>query len=192
VVREDINQMKGVAFLGMLAAVRRDLGEPVAARVVSSLNEEMRRLLENQLFTKSGWFPVSWYRELLGSLQDVAGADAVRECSRAAVVHDLQSGIYKLVTKVLSPRWLIQSTPKVFNSYYRKGKCVVELSKTEQNVGTVSFHGCPGFDGPMWEDLAGGCLGMLEAAGAKNAHETRRDGGRDGDEFMVLELRWEG
>jgi hypothetical protein len=191
VIKNDENELKGVAFLGMLAAARHHLGDPVVAQVVSSLNREMRELIESDLFTKSGWFPVTWYREMLGCIKEAAGPNAVRESSRAAVIHDLQSGIYKLVSKILSPSWLLKNTPKVFNSYYRKGTCVVELSDTEKHTGTIRFGDCAGFNDSMWEDLAGGCFGVLEAAGAKNVQEAHRTGGQNGDESMVLVLRWE-
>jgi hypothetical protein len=193
VIQNDVNSMKGVAFIGMLEAVRRDCGQDAGDRALALLDPELQDLMRRGLLTKSGWYPVTWYRELLAALQKGSGrgVGVIRQASRAAVVHDLHSGIYKVVVKVLSPAWLIRMTPQVFHSYYRYGDCEVSLSSSGAHAGTVAFEHCPGFDAAMWEDLIGGCLGMLEAAGAKNAKEAGREGGRTDDSSMIVDLRWE-
>jgi hypothetical protein len=192
-VIEDVNYLKGVAVLGMLESVRRLRGAAVADGAIETLNPELRDLLRRNLLTKSGWYPVTWYRELLAALQQVArgGVEVVREASRAAVQHDLQHGIYKVVVRVLSPEWLMRMTPQVFRSYYRNGSCTVTVAKGSGHGGSVSFAGCSGFDAAMWEDLVGGCLGLLDAAGAKNARVGGRRGGRGGDDALTIDLVWD-
>lgn len=192
-IDDDVNYLKGVAFLGMLESFKRLRGAAVADTAVAAVRPELGDLLRRGLLTKSGWYPVTWYRELLAALQQAAGGgvEVLREASRAAVQHDLQQGIYRVVTKLLSPEWLMRVTPQVYRSYYRHGSCTVSVAKGGGHAGAVNFAACPGFDAAMWEDLLGGCLGILDAAGAKNARVGGRRGGRGGDEAMVVDLVWD-
>jgi hypothetical protein len=189
-LEDDVNHVKGIAFLGMIEAFRRLKGEGAGERLLASLSPELRDLLGRGLLTDSGWYPIRWYRGLLASMQKVAagGHEVVWEASRAAAANDLSSGAYKYIVKVLTPEWLVQRGVTLFQSYYKKGEALCTIVGPRHGV--VVFEGCVGFDRAMWEDLLGGCAGIFEAAGAKDVHELSRKGGGDGDERIEVNFSW--
>jgi hypothetical protein len=116
------------------------------------------------------------------------GSAVVREAARAAVARDLSSGVYKYVVRLLTPEWLVRRSVYLFGSYYRNGEALCTITGARQ--GRMSFKKCVSFDRALWEDITGGCIGILEAAGAKSVHEHDRQGGGDGDDWMDVGFIW--
>jgi hypothetical protein len=94
----------------------------------------------------------------------VTGRDVelVRALSRDAMLHDFR-GIYRLLTFVLSPAFIMRRSPPLFGRYY---------------------------DRVLWENVLGGATAVLEAGGAKDVRIKAVRGGGDGDQELDMIGEW--
>jgi hypothetical protein len=182
-------QVKGMAIRGFLGAVERVHGNEAIDEMVPLLPEDIGTMLAQRSFISAGWYPLAHYRALLGAVMLVVGGgpEVVRELSRDGTLDDFR-GIYRLLTAVLSPEFLMRRSPSLFNRYYDTGKLTVPVAK--HGYAEARFRGCVGFDRVIWEDAVGGAIGILQACGAKDVSLRFVRGGGDGDEELDIIAQW--
>ena len=111
----------------------------------------------------------------------------MRELSREATRDDFR-GIYRLLTFVLSPEFLMRRSPGIFGRYYDTGTLVVPEARAGRC--RAIYSGCEGFDRVLWEDVIAGSSAILEVCGAKEIRATRVRGGGDGDTELEVLAEW--
>jgi hypothetical protein len=185
-----VPHIKGVAIRGALMAIDRRCPPGTRQKMVARLADPIAPAVEHESFLAAGWYPLVYLREIYGAALAVTGRelDLVRELSREATLEDFR-GIYRFLTFVLSPEFLIRRAPGLFSRYYDTGS----LSVPEARPGhcRAVFIGCRDFDLVLWEDVIAGACAILEACGAKDIRTTRVRGGDDGDTELELIGEWD-
>jgi hypothetical protein len=180
---------KGVALLGVLKSFEALHGRAAYEAAIDTLPEALRdRVVLNGILGGS-WYPIEEYRRIHLAAQQAArrGPDLARDLSREATLDDFR-GIYRLLTFVLSPHGMLRKAPSAWSRYYDGGR--LEIREARDDFAQARFSGCEGFDSTLWQDAIGGCLGVLQACGAKDIDVRVLAGGRDGDQTMEIETRW--
>jgi hypothetical protein len=187
-VNQGIPRVKGLAFRGMLGSLRRVKGDEAVRRVFELLPTELARRARADLFVTQTWYPLSDYARVLHAIVERSGGDTalIRALSREAVLNDFR-GVYRLLTFILSPRFVMKRGPMVFSRYYDSGKVVVEA---EHGQAQTHYTGCKGFDHLLWNDLVYGSMALLEACGARDGLVRFVTGGQDGDDNCTARFTW--
>ncbi len=184
------NRCKGTCFTDFRAVVVAQHGADAWERIAGALDRDLGDPLQYGAIVTGGWYPLSWYRHLHEVTHRTlnVGLEFSREVGRASTVHGLTRGLYKVFLKIVSPQFVVTNAAKLFNAYYERGAMVVD----EKRAGLLraSWSGCAAFDQVIWEDVFGGCLGALEAAGARDVRLRLLGGGLDGCETAELEAAW--
>lgn len=176
-------QVRGLAFRGILAATERLHGKDGLAKLTAALPKELEKSLHYSAIVTSGWYPIEGYQALLAAVsRALGGTPAVREVGRDAALQDFR-GIYKVLTFVLSPQFVIKRSPGLFNRYYDTGK--LEIPEARAGWCKARFTGCAKFDPNMWEDAVAGAAGVLEACGGKDIEVAFLEGGGDKDHLTI-------
>ncbi len=179
--------IKGLAFRGMFGSLKRLKGDEAVRRTVELLPPELARTARADLFVTQNWYPLSDYalvlRAMMGPADDL---ELIRALSRESVLNDFR-GIYRILTFVVSPEFLMKRGPLLFSRYYDTGKLVVEAST---GLAVTRYSGCSGFNHVLWIDTISGSVAVLEACGAKQLGMEIVEGGRDGDDSCTAHLTW--
>jgi hypothetical protein len=189
-VHRDDNRCKGICFLSFAAVVRERYGESRWQEIITHLPAEFGEPLRLGGITCAGWYAVAWYRFLHAAAQEVLGGGRglAREIGRVATRNDLGTGVYKIFTRVASPSFIVSGAARLFGKYYERG--TMSIVESTDVLARAVWQGCIGFDQNLWEDVIGGCVGALEAAGAKNALVEVVSGAGDTDDNAVAIVRW--
>ena len=184
----DVPQVKGVAIRGILMAIDRQC-PGARPQLIARLPDQIAPAVEHESFLAAGWYPLAHMRAIFGAIMEVTGRDIslVRELSREATLNDFR-GIYRLLTFVLSPEFLMRRSPGLFNRYYTHGTLAVPLARA--GYCRAIYTHCEGFDYVLWEDAIAGSQAILEACGAKDIRVTRVRGGGDGDTELEVIAEW--
>jgi hypothetical protein len=187
-VSDDVPQVKGVAIRGILMAIDRQC-PGARAQMMARLPDQIAPAVEHESFLAAGWYPLAQLRAIYGAVMEVTGRDVslVRELSREATLNDFR-GIYRLLTCVLSPEFLMRRSPGLFHRYYSDGSLAVPLARS--GYCRAIYTGCNGFDYVLWEDVIAGSSAILEVCGAKDIVVTRVRGGGDGDTELEVTAEW--
>jgi hypothetical protein len=180
-------QVKGIAFRGILSAAERLHGPEAAPKLMAQLPAELAKAFQYKAIVTSGWYPIGDYRTLLAATaKTFGGVPALRLIGRDASLQDFR-GIYKVLTFVLSPQFVIKRSPGMFNRYYDTG--TLEIPEARPGFCRARFTGCTGFDPLMWEDAVAGAAGVLEACGGKDVKTTVIEGGGT-DDHVTVNATW--
>ena len=183
-------QVKGLAFRSFVGAVKRLHGAPVVEKMLPYLPVDVATAVRGDRFITSSWYPLSQYRALHMALARATGGkppELARAIGRDATMDDFR-GIYRVLTAVLSPEFLIRRVPLLWNRYYDIGTVTVPAAR--KGYCEANFRGCVGFDRALWEDAVGGAVGILEVCGAQDVRVDIRAGGGDGDDFLEGACSW--
>ena len=180
---------RGLSILGVLKSVRTLHGDAGYDKTVSHMTGDVVDLVRDSTLLSTAWYPIAYYQEVHAAAQRAThrGPQLARELSREATLADFR-GIYRLLTFVLSPEGILRKAPGTWSRYYDQGR--LEVGEARPRFATAHFSGCTGFDRSLWEDSIGGCIGVLEACGAKDVLVNIARGGRTGDDSMSIEVRW--
>lgn len=180
---------KGLQFRSFTHSLKSLRGEEALAATLDLLPTELAESLRYGTLVTASWYPLEWYAELHAAAQRATreGTELARAIAKAGVQEDFK-GVYRLVTLALSPQAIFHWAPKIVALYYDTGHLVVEAA--EKHFARGAFKGFVGFDRNLWEDMLGGCTGVMELAGAKNLVARFLSGGKDGDVDATLEVRW--
>lgn len=182
-------QVKGTAIRGILAAMDRICPRGTRQKVIALLPAQIAPAVEHESFLAAGWYPLAHMRALFGAVMQATGRDldVVRELSRDATRDDFR-GIYRLLTFVLSPEFLMRRGPGIFGRYYDSGTLTVPVARN--GYCEAQYRGCAGFDHVLWTDLHAGSAAVLEVCGAKDLKYRVVRGGGDGDEDCDIVGEW--
>ena len=182
-------QVKGIAFKGILAALERLHGKPTLEAVKHELPPGVARLIEYRAIVTGNWYPLSQYALMFEAVKKVLkrGPDVARELSREATLDDFR-GIYRILTFVLSPEFLMKRAPGIWSRYYDSGR--IEVLDARDGYAIAKWSDCRGFNRTLWEDAFGGAQAILEACGARDVRWTVLAGGDDGDERAEIMAHW--
>lgn len=182
-------RVKGVSIRSFLAVLEAEHGAEVIQGLEGLLETEFARAIRYGNLSPGAWYPIAWYRSLHRTTHKLLGVGPSfsRKMGYLATKVEL-SGIYKVFAKLVSPEMTLQLGAKLFRTYYDRGRFTIP----KWSAGQASGHWdeCRGFDEAIWEDVVGGIIAFLEAAGAKKVHARIVGGGHDGDATMDLEADW--
>jgi hypothetical protein len=180
---------KGVAFRGLIGALERLHGEPAVTRLVELLPATLANAVRFGKFVSGGWYPLSDYRLLHATAARAVGAGPglSRAIGREATLDDFR-GVYRVLTFVLSPEFLIRRSPALWNRYFSVGR--LKIPEAKQGAARAEFTGCVGFDYNLWDGALGGCIGVLESCGARDVQITIVGGGSDHDDHLTANATW--
>lgn len=180
---------KGSNLVGLAWAVEQRFGQPALGRVLSALPEECRALLIGKRLSVGGWYPLSWYRDMLrATLSETKQGPQLVWALAHDFVREQLSGLYRPLLSALSPHWLFSFPALIFSRYFDTGRLVVPENRSGFVRG--EWRGCTGFDLLVWNATWGGSQAALELAGAKQLVLRVLEGGQDGHDFAVAEARW--
>lgn len=182
-------QVKGMAVRGTLDAIRRLCPSGTVDKMLPLLPTQVAPAVEHDSFISAGWYPLVHYRAIFGAAMQATGRDIdlVRELGRFSTQQDFR-GIYRLLTFVLSPEFLMRRSPGIFGRYYDTGSLTVEVPR--DGVCEAQYRDCVGFDRVLWEDVIAGSSTILEVCGAREIKVTRVRGGGDGDDELHCIAEW--
>jgi hypothetical protein len=182
-------QVKGTAIRGLIAAVDRVCPPGTRQKMIAHLPDQIAPAVEHESFLAAGWYPLAHMRALFGAVMQATGRDldVVRELSREATRDDFR-GIYRLLTFVLSPEFIMRRGPNIFGRYYDTGSLTVPVARS--GYVEAQYRGGVGFDRVLWADLHAGSAAVLEVCGAKDLKYTIVRGGGDGDEDCDVVGEW--
>jgi hypothetical protein len=179
---------KGINFRSLIGASRRLLGPATLDKMVKILPPELGDRVHNNAFVTGGWYPLSDFRLLHGAALTATGRgpELTRALSRDCAVDDFR-GIFRVLTFVLTPEWIMRRTPTIWSRYFDTGVVTVEA---RPHYARAHFVEASGFDHVLWQDVIGGSAGVLEVCGAKELKMTVESGGGDGDNHLALAAEW--
>ena len=182
-------QIKGTAIRGTLMAVERVCPPGTLRKMVALLPAQIAPAVEHGAFISAGWYPLAHCRAIFGAAMAATGRDLelVRALSREATREDFR-GIYRLLTFVLSPEYLMHRSQGLFSRYYDTGSLVVPVAR--HGYCEAHYQGCVGFDRVLWADVIAGSAAVLEICGAKDLTFEIVRGGGDGDEECYAKSEW--
>jgi hypothetical protein len=169
--------------------VKRLHGAETVEKMIALLPPELARLMRTGGFVTAGWYPLATLRELYRTAQRATGrgVELARDIGRESTADDFR-GIYRVLTFVLSPSFVLKRSPAVFSRYFDTGR--MEMIEARDGHARARFEGCAGFDHNMWVGLVGGCAAVLEACGGKEVVITIVDGGGEADEHLTITATW--
>jgi len=180
-------QVKGLAFRSVLACLAELRGAEAVDRALALLPP---RAAEDVRFrvVATGWYPIDLYRQLWEAIAQSTkeGEALARVIGRDSLRRDLNL-VHRTLLRLLSPTTVLAISSKLFGSYYDTGS----LHNERQNsVLRVSWSGCTGFSRLMWVELQGSTEAMLEMCGGEHIRVRPVEGGREGDDFLVISAHW--
>lgn len=178
-------RLKGINFIGSLESLERLRGAEVRREVEAGLEGEVGDLLRTNSLLVGGWYPASWYGEVLQRIADVTGGGdrLLREVSISAVQKDFTT-LFKVVRLLFSPKSVMPQVLRVHKRYVEGG--TVELAKATNDSMRVRLSDCHGFNRVMWVDYVSGIEAILQLLGCKNIVTRVVSGGGDESHMDVL------
>jgi hypothetical protein len=182
-------QIKGTAIVGALRAIDRICPPGTRHKMLAILPDQIVPAVEHDSFIIAGWYPLAHLRAIFAAAMQATGRDLalVRDLSREGTKDDFR-GIYRLLTFVLSPEFIMRRGPSVFARYYDTGTLTVPVARA--GYAEAHYRGCAGFDRILWEDVNAGAAAVLEVCGAKELRYEIARGGGDGDEDCDAVCEW--
>ncbi len=167
------------------------LGADKLAQALDGCSTELRDAIRYKQIVVSGWYPISWYCELLGALAKASEQPPeqfVRVLGRNAAKQDI-SGVYRALLKLLKPSTILSLFGRLFNTYYSAGQLLVDDEGPTRL--RLRLTGCTGFDRNMYLEILGSGEQLMEMAGGRNVRGRIVAGGQDGSSHAVLEGNWD-
>ena len=182
-------KLKGINFLGTLKTLGKQHGPEVQKRVEARLPGELGETFRHGALLASGWYPASWYGQLLDAIVAETRGDAssVRMLSREAVAADFKT-LFKVVRLFMTPQSALKQSMRVSRRYIDGGDIeVVDAGDGHIHYRFRDYHG---YSRLMWWDFIGGIEGVLTNLGAEDMTARIIEGGDDGDPTLGVMLRW--
>jgi hypothetical protein len=165
-------------------------GEAAVARAYSLMPPEMSDAYRRRAIVPSGWYPISWYRELFRAVIAAANGGPLfaRSVGYQSSKYDMAKIHNRIISMFVSPQVLLKFAAGYFSNYYDTGR--FEVIESEPGRIKARCVGCTGFDQNMWNDIVGSSTALLEGAGAKQVRVHIANGGHDGDDFIEMDAFW--
>lgn len=180
--RDDANavRVKGINFLTFLDAITQCYGQAARERLEREAQGELGEALRFGGIVAGGWYKISWYKAFGKLVGKQFGLDdaGMRRLAQKATASGVNV-VYRTLFRITSPAMLLSAGARIFGHYFDRGKLHVIESSTGQIV--VEWTECAGFDRYVWNQVIGGVLYYLEAAGGRAVEMTSLGGGGDAD-----------
>ena len=181
-------EVKGLAFVNVLAAIEEVRGDVFRKRVIDAMPNDSRSALRLGSVLATGWYPVRWYRELFGAAVAASREPSLpRELGRVSVRRDVK-GVHRLLFRIMSVETLQAQGARFFKSYYKPTE--VRVERVDRRSARVHYAQCIGFDRNIWQEQLGGVEELLASCGVTSPRVLVLAGGGDQDTDMDLESRW--
>jgi hypothetical protein len=182
-------RVKGLAFQSVVRSFEELCGKAELEAAMVRMPAGLRNAIAYGEIVAPGWYTIEWYKELLAALIETSPRrrNLAMEIGGMAAKADL-SGVYRLLTKVLSPETLFSGAARLFGNYYDTG--TVRVIAARPGHAEASWEACTGFDQNMWDEIRGSCMTILELGGARHVRIHTLGGGREGDDFMQARGYW--
>jgi hypothetical protein len=179
---------KGINFRSLIGAAQRLLGPVMLEKMVTLLPPELGKQVRKNTFVTGSWYPLADFRALHGAALQATGRgpELTRELSRECALDDFR-GVFRVLTFVLTPEWIMRRTPVIWHRYFDVGQVTVEA---QARYALAHWTGAVGFDRVLWNDVIGGSTGVLEVCGAKKLKVSIASGGGDEDN-LSLAAEWQ-
>lgn len=182
------NRCRGLCLLPVIARAR-GLDFEAFMEAVSALDVSVARLIESNTIQPREWYPIASFRTVHAGLRAISGGlTEARYVGLQSSQSDLTTGIFRTLTKVASPGFLMERAAMFFRFYVQHGQ--LSIRELRANELEVSFRDCRGFDAAIFQDLIGGVEGSLTAAGGTEIELQHLSGGGDDDTHLEVRLRW--
>lgn len=161
-------RVKGHGLHGMLAALSTIEGSAVRARVEARIPRDFADALKHGAIVAGGFYPLAWARAIhqLAMEEGTKGAKLPYLLGHENTSKNLH-GIYAFVVKMFDPGTVISQGKRLMTMYYGGGTADV-IERTPHSA-LMRYRECVGFDRPMFEELAGGSVAIVEACGGQDA-----------------------
>lgn len=158
-------------------------------RIRALLREEVVDPTLYRAIVASGWYPVSWYRELHRAAEEAMPQerDLAKRLGEEAMKLDL-SRVYAFILRVLGPDRTFRHAERALSTYW-EGARVSILDRGDEWI-SARFHEMPGLDERLWQDVLGGTRVVVSRSVGEEVTITILSGGRTGADYLELEVRW--
>lgn len=182
------NRCRGLCLLPVIARARA-LDFEAFMDAVAALDADVARLIEANSIQPREWYPIAAFRTVHGGLRAISGGlTEARFVGLQSSQNDLTTGLFRTLTKVVSPGFLMERAAMFFRFYVQHGQ--LSIKELRDNEIEVHFRDCRGFDAAIFQDLTGGVEGSLTASGGTHIELEHLAGGADGDTHLSVRLRW--
>lgn len=182
------NRCRGLCLLPVIAHARR-LNEGAFMQAVAAHDLRLHERIQSDAIKAREWYPIAAFRLVHSALRALSGGlDEARIVGLESSQNDLTKGIFRTLTKVASPAFLMERAAMFFRFYVEHGQLTIR--EIGENEIEVRFRDCRGFDEALFQDLTGGVEGSLIATGGRDIALEHVSGGKDGDTHLTVRLRW--
>jgi hypothetical protein len=179
-------KIKGVAIRGTIRAVEKLHGKDAVERVRAVLPARLRDPIDKA--TTLEWYPVELSATLHAAVRDVLGNgtwDVSHALGREAARADF-SGIYRTLMRAVQYDTVWDRMERAWQQYASAG----DVAWYERGRGNAKAYisGVGGYNGGMWNSIAGRCEEMLHMSGARGASVVMVDPANTHCHFEALWL----
>jgi len=184
-----MGRIKGIGYKAELQFVRSNYGEETLGRILASLSEEDRAILQGRVLT-SDWYPqapLERFRQAVARHAADADLRVIEEMGRFSAEFAL-TGIYRVFLAVLSPGWGIKKAGNLFSKYFDGGKAsVVEHGPKDVSVRISDW---PDASATLCVLIKGYFEKSLELAGARMVAVRKTACVNRGDPYCEYRALW--
>ena len=182
-------QVKGAVILARRAFVREEFGEEAWGRLLATLPESDRELLDGFILTAS-WYPFELNERLDGAIVELLGGGdpAIFESIGSWSAKKNLAGPHKTFLTPGSPQRFMEMTDRIYNFYYDTGKRKFE--PTGERSGVMTTYGAETFSETDCLTVIGWYREALKMCGAVEVTIEEVSCRARGDEFCRYEFSW--
>lgn len=182
-------QIKGTAVLDTIRLVKQRTGDDGFNRIVALLDEEPRKMFQNEVFS-STWYPLDAFTHFLEVQirESASGNVEVLVKGSEEVVERQLRGIYKVFVKLGSPEFVLKRIAAVHATYFKGVEIKVEMmgpgNATIRYTGYEQRHRIIGYA------IIGFFRKALEISGARNVQAGFATPIEAGKDYAELAISW--
>ncbi|MFQ5350429.1 MAG: TIGR02265 family protein [Thermoanaerobaculia bacterium] len=182
-------QVKGAVILARRAFVREEFGEDAWKRVLETLTEADRELLDGFILTAS-WYPFELNERLDAAVVEQLGAGdiAIFESIGSWSAKKNLAGPHKTFLTPGSPDRFMEMTDRIYDFYYDTGERKFEA--TGETSGVMTTYGAETFSETDCLTVIGWYREALKMCGATQVTIEETSCRARGDEFCRYEFSW--
>lgn len=182
-------QVKGAVILARRAFVREEFGEDAWKRLLETLPESDRELLDGFILTAS-WYPFELNERLDAAIVEQLGAGdlAIFESIGSWSAKKNLAGPHKTFLTPGSPKRFMEMTDRIYNFYYDTGER--EFESTGERSGVMTTYGAETFSATDCLTVVGWYREALKMCGASEVTIEEVACRARGDDHCRYEFSW--
>jgi hypothetical protein len=182
-------RLKGVNFRGTIRAVERRFGVPGRDRLLAAVRGPAGDALRAGEVLPGGWYPPDWFDALLDAAERTfPGPNLLRTLAHDAIRDDFTT-IFKVLSIIATPESALRNATRIMARYVEGGR--IRVISSQEGAVRYRFEDYGGFTARMWDEFTGGMEGILDLMKVRRLPSKTIDGGKDGDGFYEVLLRYE-